>query len=282
MKHDCLCGRGPTGNGGTPECPIHLRCACGCLARDHVDGIGECRVAQEGEERRCHGCPEYRVARSRRFAELSDVEVDELDGEALRAAYRSLRAHHVEETTVLVARVRNFPEAKVEWSMHDDAYMQMLSHRNISMDDLCEPCAGFGVRLYSHGSTWRGGMSTVGFRHDICDECWGSGNREQPWRNLRTLEEDIREQVAAAAVDALARSAGATFQSESTKTSVRLIISYLNNIQHKKKIGNTEVASAGVWFGPLANGLANQLRRALGDPEINYEEEWRKGRKAFR
>jgi len=41
--------------------------------------------------------------------------------------------------------------------------------------------------MYSHGSTWRGGMGPNMYRMDICNLCWGSGNSAEPFLNLRDL-----------------------------------------------------------------------------------------------
>lgn len=55
----------------------------------------------------------------------------------------------------------------------------------------CGKCHGSGVVKYQHGSTWRGGMASAGGKFDICSDCWGSGNYEKPWLNLRDLQDKI-------------------------------------------------------------------------------------------
>jgi len=49
----------------------------------------------------CHGCSEYRPAKLKRFHELDDSTLEGMTRDALRDAYKALRAHHVEETTAL-------------------------------------------------------------------------------------------------------------------------------------------------------------------------------------
>ena len=278
MSDACQCERLQRQPELTIACLVHPKCACGCPRHFHKDLIGECIPVGVGPLT-CHGCPEYRPAKLRSVTELSDDQVDACDAERLRAAYRELRAHHIEETTVLLARQvpsRRVTRHPMQTLRHDtalgrdeDAYYYMLEMRDIPIDDVCKVCTGYGVRLYSHGSTWRGGVGTNSFQHDICDNCWGSGNRERPWRDLRTLETDFRERVAERAVDLLAHSCGAQFQSESTKAQVRIIIDHIDAIQRKRKIGNATDGEL-FWVKPLANNLANTLRRALGDEEKEY------------
>ena len=50
----------------------------------------------------------------------------------------------------------------------------ILSKRGV--EDPCKRCSGFGAYAYSHGATWRGGMGTTSFQHDVCDVC------EKCWR----------------------------------------------------------------------------------------------------
>jgi hypothetical protein len=54
----------------------------------------------------CHGCSGYRPAQlqSRRVGDGIELDDDTMEGltlDELRAAYKQLRAHHIEETTAL-------------------------------------------------------------------------------------------------------------------------------------------------------------------------------------
>ena len=49
-------------------------------------------------------------------------------------------------------------------------------------------CSGTGKKEYPNTSGWfrdRGGWGGQAFTFDICDECWGSGDRNRPFRNLK-------------------------------------------------------------------------------------------------
>ena len=82
-------------------CPVHPTCACGGERHAHADCIGRC----DGSHVRCHGCEQYRAATLRRFDELGDADIEQMDVDAVRDAYRRLRAHHVEETSALWHRL---------------------------------------------------------------------------------------------------------------------------------------------------------------------------------
>lgn len=84
---------------------------------------------------------------------------------------------------------------------------RVLNARGVEV--ACPVCKGLGVRLYANGSTWRGGMGTNMYCRDVCDTCWGSGDANRHWQNLRDLDKEIEEMVAKMAGEYLARRCGA-------------------------------------------------------------------------
>lgn len=58
-----------------------------------------------------------------------------------------------------------------------------LKERNVGTP--CSACHGMGVKWYSSGATWHGGMGTASCEKDVCDTCWGSGDAEKHWLDLR-------------------------------------------------------------------------------------------------
>lgn len=46
-------------------------------------------------------------------------------------------------------------------------------------------CLGRGRIWYGSTATWRGGMGGASMTEDVCDRCWGSGNRASPGKDLR-------------------------------------------------------------------------------------------------
>ena len=70
------------------------------------------------------------------------------------------------------------------------SYKEILAWRNIYLelgDEPCPACNGAGVRTYGSTCTWHGGVGGQTMTSDICNRCWGSGNSNKPWLNLRRL-----------------------------------------------------------------------------------------------
>ena len=70
----------------------------------------------------------------------------------------------------------------------DTEYLRMLEWRGIDgIENACERCGGSGTAVYGSTSTWRGGAGGQMITSDICDRCWGSGDKSNKWTNLRRL-----------------------------------------------------------------------------------------------
>lgn len=67
---------------------------------------------------------------------------------------------------------------------------QFLSARHIS--NPCTKCMGFGKIYYGNSATWRildsAMLSSAVVTLDVCNECWGSGDIDNPFTNLLELE----------------------------------------------------------------------------------------------
>jgi hypothetical protein len=121
---------------------------------------------------------------------------------------------------------------------------------------ICTLCDGWGVRFYGSTSTWRGGLGGCAMRHDVCDKCWGSGDMDRSWFNLRNMETHIKQQIAERAVDVLTGSVGAHYKN--CIPAVEYIISVLCGIvkprsEHKRP----------PYTYSLATSLAKVLQRAI-------------------
>lgn len=90
--------------------------------------------------------------------------------------------------------------------MNDDTHKQMLRIRGVEVP--CETCRGYGVKTYSSGATWRGGMGTTSSEKDVCNACWGSGDANRSWLNLKTCEADAARQIAEQSLKHLCTAAG--------------------------------------------------------------------------
>lgn len=141
---------------------------------------------------------------------------------------------------------------------YDEAWRDLLRQRGIrNEDDACEQCAGLGTKMYGNTSGWRRGIGGQAMSVDVCDKCWGSGMDDRPWLNLRELEQNQQKEIARRATTAVADACGAHYPT--TAESIREIIKVLDKLTNARKTT--------FWTAPLANGLANLLRRAIGDPE---------------
>lgn len=49
------------------------------------------------------------------------------------------------------------------------------------MDAPCKKCGGSGKIAYSDITTWRGDIGGQSLTVDVCNACWGSGDRSAPW-----------------------------------------------------------------------------------------------------
>jgi len=67
------------------------------------------------------------------------------------------------------------------------------------IEQACQKCGGTGSRTYGSTATWRGGIGGAAMTDDVCDQCWGSGDANRFWTDLRALEADQERKIAARA-----------------------------------------------------------------------------------
>lgn len=86
----------------------------------------------------------------------------------------------------------NVPEFLVrEWAERIERALApageaLLEYRCIrTFEEPCPDCGGAGRRWYGSTATWRGGLGGQAFTPDVCDKCWGSGIKDQPWPSHR-------------------------------------------------------------------------------------------------
>lgn len=75
-----------------------------------------------------------------------------------------------------------------------------LSWRGV--DEACAKCLGAGCRPYPSGSGWRGGISGQVITTDVCDSCWGTGDKNRKGADLRAMRswlppDEVERRVAA-------------------------------------------------------------------------------------
>lgn len=132
------------------------------------------------------------------------------------------------------------------------------------VDDPCLRCDGTGRITYGSTATWRGGIGGQALTADVCDTCWGSGDRYRHGVDLRTLRGEESKRVAEAAVDLLTRSVGAGLRN--CYSDIYKIIAAIEALADKERRARKPTGSH--FLPELAQALANTLRRAISVTEI--------------
>jgi hypothetical protein len=65
-------------------------------------------------------------------------------------------------------------------------YRSFTNFRGI--EKTCKECLGKGKKPYGNTSIWRKSIGGNAITVGICDKCWGSGDEENPWLNLKMLD----------------------------------------------------------------------------------------------
>lgn len=125
----------------------------------------------------------------------------------------------------------------------------------------CERCDGAGRYMYSHGSTWRGGVGAAACRWDVCNACWGSGSTQYPGENLRALTRDAESWEAEQAMAYLSRITGISLRG--TADMVTTLANLAQGQANKRKL--PDGVDAFWWahgWGRLADTLRDLAKRA--------------------
>lgn len=135
-----------------------------------------------------------------------------------------------------------------------EQFKAVLELRDIYPGYECGVCHGLGERMYSSTSTWRKGVGGQAGTQGICDQCWGSGRKDQPWEDLRTLRDRTQTAVAEGALTHLAGAAGTTLAA--LHPAVQEIMAELERLSRGRK-------PRPPWFYEACVGLVKALRRGL-------------------
>jgi hypothetical protein len=134
--------------------------------------------------------------------------------------------------------------------------MDHLEWRGIKT--VCTRCGGTGSYWYGSTSTWRGGMAGAAMTRGVCDVCWGSGDAERHWTDLRKLRDEQDERIAAGAAELLARAVGLKFKL--LRPGLRELIGELEKFGRSRK-GRAD------GFDTACRALANVLTEMLNATE---------------
>ncbi len=143
-----------------------------------------------------------------------------------------------------------------EIDMATRVHEYMLELRGI--EEACETCRGSGVRAYGSTATWRGGIGGCSMTQDVCDSCWGSGDKHRKGADLRRVLNTIDQKAAEKALAIL--SAGANWQSLAPARDM-----LCDEIEALATAKPRTARPSG--FRELARSLARQLRGGHGAKE---------------
>lgn len=135
--------------------------------------VMESRLARQGQYDQA-----VDVFTAAKLLRLADDEIARLTAERDEWKARAERAERAERDKNELLEVRQ--------SLHA---AMMLEWRDVEHGCECLACGGAGVKSYPSTSTWRGGIGGQAFTTDVCDKCWGSGDRNNAWPSHRALVE---------------------------------------------------------------------------------------------
>ena len=69
--------------------------------------------------------------------------------------------------------------------LREKGFKYFLEFRGVETP--CPGCNGIGVKTYGNTSTWMGGIGGSAMTNGVCDKCWGSGDENKKWMNLRSV-----------------------------------------------------------------------------------------------
>ncbi len=135
---------------------------------------------------------------------------------------------------------------------------QFLERRNIETP--CPKCSGFGVRVYGNTATWHGGIGGCAMTNGICDGCWGSGDKDHPWLDLRTLKNERKNWEKDQCLQYLADRLGVSMPK--LKSRVAMLSALCHKQATKRKIPDGEEL---FWWCHEWQALGDILNRLVGN-----------------
>lgn len=103
-----------------------------------------------------------------------------------------------------------------------------------------------------------GGCAITG---DVCDTCWGSGDANRPWTNLRELRDTERDRIAKAAGKLLADSLGVEL--ERTKPAIGHLCDVLDKQARRRKPPTGDDFWSHRYWEIVCSGLSSALRAMI-------------------
>lgn len=73
----------------------------------------------------------------------------------------------------------------------DHVFKEFLEYRGVEMP--CGVCNGMGTRTYGSNTTWRGGIGGQVITLDVCNSCWGTGDKHRKGVDLIAMLDKIKQ-----------------------------------------------------------------------------------------
>lgn len=124
--------------------------------------------------------------------------------------------------------------------------------------DPCETCLGVGVQLYSSTATWKGGIGGCAMTTDVCDKCWGSGDKYRPGFDQRAMRDDKTQWERSQVAKWLSNHSGINFSC--TKKCWEHLLDRLDKEQRRKKLPD---GIDPFWYYNTVNTLQAMLRELM-------------------
>lgn len=105
--------------------------------------------------------------------------------------------------------------------------------RGITSGKSCNECGGSGWKTYGSTATWRGGVGGASMTPDVCDACWGSGDRSTPWTNLRVLRSEQHFELKRHTLEDWAKRSG--IGTSTLRATIPIMVDALNALLRKRK-----------------------------------------------
>lgn len=148
-----------------------------------------------------------------------------------------------------------------------DAQQYMMQLRGVEVP--CVACRGSGVRWYASTATWRGGIGGSAMTQDVCDRCWGSGDANRAWTDLRKLTARRREWEAEQCATWFAHRIGSNLAT--VRKHLLLLADVIAAEANKRKPKNVPDADR-FWYAREAEALSAAIREVSGSQSANNPE----------
>jgi hypothetical protein len=137
-------------------------------------------------------------------------------------------------------------------SDREEYFQEFLEHRGVETP--CESCNGYGTRWYNNTSTWLRGFGGAKITRDVCDTCWGSGDKDKKWTDIRAMELTKSQEI---------KSRALTLFADSFKTSMDILQPALNELcDELDKLGRGRKVRSR-FFYELVSVLSKTIRGGM-------------------